>query len=54
MLKNKSLGKIIKHIDSTKFKKKTLEKFMKDREFKEFIDEILISLGYLKNNVFTY
>lgn len=53
-LKNKKLQKIIKEIDSAKFKKKSLEKMMSDKDFKEFTDEILLSLGYLKDNLFTY
>lgn len=51
-VKNKKLQKIIKTIDSAKYKKRTLEKMLNDSDFKSFTDEILISLGYLKNNVF--
>ena len=54
MLKNKRLRKIIIEIDSTKFKKKTLEKMLKDSQFREFTDEILTTLGYLKNGSFSY
>jgi hypothetical protein len=53
-LKNKRLVKIIKEIDSTKYKKKMLEKMLDDKDFKEFVDEILLTLGYLKENIFTY
>ena len=53
-LRNKKLQKIIREIDSTKFKKKTLEKMMNDNDFKDFADEILISLGFLKDNIFNY
>lgn len=53
-LKNKKLAKIIKEIDSTKYKKKMLEKMLDDKDFKDFVDEILLSLGYLKENIFTY
>jgi hypothetical protein len=54
MIKNKSLQKIIRHIDSTKYKKTFLEKMFTDKDFKEFTDEILIALGFLKDGVFTY
>ena len=54
MIKNKSLQKLIKHCDSTKYKKTFLEKMLTDKDFKEFTDEILITLGYLKDGVFTY
>lgn len=54
MLKNKKLASIIKHIDSTKYKKKTLEKMLLDPEFRLFADEILTTLGFLKDNTFTY
>ena len=53
-LRNKKLQRIIKEIDSTKYKKKSLEKMMGDKDFKDFVDEILISLGYLKDNLFVY
>ena len=50
-IKNKNLQKIITHINSTKYKKKSLEKLIKeDSDFKEFINEILSTLGYLKDN----
>jgi len=51
-LKNIKLKKIIRNIDNTKFKKKTLEKMLLEQDFKVFADEILDTLGYLKNNVF--
>ncbi len=51
-LKNKKLQKIIKNIDTTKYKKKTLEKMLADNDFRFFTDEILETLGYLKNKVF--
>jgi hypothetical protein len=54
LIKNNKLKKIIKHIDASKYKKKTLEKMMEDKEFKQFTDEILKTLGYLKDNIFTY
>lgn len=54
LIKNNKLKKIIKHIDSSKYKKKTLEKMMEDKDFKDFTDEILTTLGYLKDNIFTY
>jgi hypothetical protein len=54
-IKNKKLQKIIKFIDSTKFKKKSLERQLEgDQDFKLFIDEILTHLGLLKNKTFTY
>jgi len=53
-LKNKKLQRIIKGIDSAKYKKKLLEKMMNDKDFKDFTDEILITLGYLKDNTFNY
>lgn len=53
-LKNKKLQKIIKEIDSTRYKKRVLERMMNDKDFKEFTDEILASLGYLKENMFSY
>jgi hypothetical protein len=53
-LRNNKLKKIIKSIDSARFKKKTLEKMMNDSDFKEFTDEILKALGFLKDNMFTY
>lgn len=51
-LKNKKLQKIIRNIDSTKYKKRTLEKMLLDKDFRDFADEILETLGYLKNKVF--
>ncbi len=52
-LKNKKLQKILKEIDSTKYKKRTLEKKMKnDPDFKLFTTEILETLGFIKNNEF--
>ena len=52
-LKNKKLLKILKEIDSTKYKKRTLEKQMKiDPDFKIFTTEILTTLGFVKNNEF--
>ena len=55
MIKNNRLKRIIRHIDSTKYKKKTIEKFSKDPNFQEFLNELLNSLGFLdKNKVFTY
>ena len=51
-LKNKSLRKIIRNINTTKFKKKTIEKMLLDKDFREFADEILETLGYLKDNMF--
>ena len=52
-LRNKKLLKILKEIDSTKYKKRTLEKKMKnDPDFKEFTTEILETLGFIKNNEF--
>jgi hypothetical protein len=54
-LRNNKLKRIIRSIDSTKFKKNTLEKMMAgDKDFREFCDEILRTLGYLKDNTFTY
>jgi hypothetical protein len=53
-LRNSKLKRIIKSIDSTKYKKKTLEKIMNDKDFREFADDILKTLGYLKDNSFTY
>ena len=49
-LKNKKLKRIIKYIDGSKFKKRNLEKMLKDVDFSNFTDEILKSLGYLKDN----
>ena len=52
-LKNKKLLKILKEIDSTKYKKRTLEKQMEiDPDFKIFTIEILTILGFVKNNEF--
>ena len=52
-LKNKKLLKILKEIDSTKYKKRTLEKQMEiDPDFKIFTTEILTTLGFVKNNEF--
>ena len=52
-IKNKKLRKILNEIDSAKYKKRTLEKYMtKDPDFKEFTTEILNSLGFIKNNEF--
>ena len=54
LIKNKSLQKLIRHIDSTKYKKTFLEKMLIDKDFKEFTDEILFTLGFLKDGVFYY
>jgi hypothetical protein len=54
LIKNNKLKRIIKHIDGSRYKKKTLEKMMEDKDFKEFTDEILKTLGYLTDNIFTY
>ena len=54
LIKNKSLQKLMRHIDSTKYKKTFLEKMLTDKDFKEFTDEILITLGFLKDGMFTY
>ena len=52
-LKNKKIFKILKEIDSTKYKKRTLEKKMEtDPDFKDFTTEILTTLGFIKNNEF--
>ena len=52
-LKNKKLLKILKEIDSTKYKKRTLERQMeKDPDFKIFTTEILTTLGFVKNHEF--
>ena len=52
-IKNKKLLKILKEIDSTKYKKRTLEKVMEnDPDFKAFTTEILETLGFVKNNEF--
>ena len=54
-IKNKKLLKILKEIDSTKYKKRTLEKIMEnDPDFKAFTTEILETLGFIKNNEFIY
>ena len=54
-IKNKKLMKILKEIDSAKYKKRTLERYMdKDPDFKEFTTEILETLGFIKNNEFIY
>lgn len=53
MLRNKNLKKIIKEIDSSKYKKRTLEKMQEDPDFKDFTTEILKSLGFIKNNIFS-
>jgi len=37
-----------------KYKKKTLEKILLDKDFRDFTDEILETLGYLKNKVFEF
>jgi hypothetical protein len=52
-IKNKKLRKILKEIDTAKYKKRTLERYMKnDPDFKEFTTEILQTLGFIKNNEF--
>ena len=52
-IKNKKLLKILKEIDSTKYKKRTLERKMEsDTDFKEFTTEILKTLGFIKNHEF--
>ena len=52
-LKNKKLLKILKEIDSTKYKKRTLEKQIQiDPDFKIFTTEILTTLGFVKNHEF--
>ena len=54
MLKNKTLRKIIKEIDSAKYKKRTLERMINnDKNFKEFVQDILITLGFIKDGFFT-
>lgn len=53
MLRNKNLKKIIKEIDSSKYKKRTLERIQLDPDFKEFTTEILNTLGFIKGGVFT-
>ena len=35
-------------------KKTFLEKMLTDKDFKEFTDEILTALGFLKDGVFSY
>lgn len=52
MLRNKTLRKIIKEIDSSKYKKKALDKLENDPDFQMFTDEILNTLGFLKENRF--
>ena len=55
MIKNNRLKRIIRHIDSTKYKKRTLEKFLNDPNFLDFVNEMLRTLGYLdKDNAFNY
>jgi len=49
-LKNKKLKRIIRFIDGSKFKKKNLEKMMKDNDFADFVNEILTTLNFLKSN----
>ena len=52
-LKNKKLLKILREIDSTKYKKRTLAKKMEnDPDFKLFTTEILETLGFIKKNEF--
>ena len=52
-IKNKKLKKILNEIDTAKYKKRTLEKYMiNDSDFKEFTTEILNTLGFIKNNEF--
>ena len=52
-IKNKKLMKILKEIDSAKYKKRTLGRYMEnDPDFKEFTTEILNTLGFIKNNEF--
>ena len=54
MLKNKTLRKIIREIDGAKYKKKTLERMVNnDKNFKEFVQDILITLGFIKDGFFT-
>ena len=53
-LKNKTLRKIIREIDSAKYKKRTLERMINnDKNFKEFVQDILITLGFIKDGFFT-
>ena len=52
-IKNKKLRKILKEIDTAKYKKRTLEKYMvNDPDFKEFTTDILKTLGFIKNQEF--
>ena len=54
MLKNKTLRKIIREIDSAKYKKRTLERMINnDKNFKEFVQDILNTLGFIKDGFFT-
>ena len=54
MLKNKTLRKIIREIDGAKYKKRTLERMINnDKNFKEFVQDILITLGFIKDGFFT-
>ncbi len=54
MLKNNTLRKIIREIDSAKYKKRTLERMINnDKNFKEFVQDILITLGFIKDGFFT-
>ncbi len=54
MLKNNTLRKIIREIDSAKYKKRTLERMINnDKNFKEFVQDILNTLGFIKDGFFT-
>lgn len=54
-IRNRKLQKIIKYIDNSKYKKRNLEQMLsQDKHFAEFVDEILETLGYLKNKSFSY
>ena len=50
-IKNQKLMKILKEIDSAKYKKRTLSRYMEnDPDFKIFTTEILNTLGFIRNN----
>lgn len=52
MLRNRKLKRIIKEIDQAKYKKKSLERMQLDPDFKAFCEDILTTLGFLKNHLF--
>jgi len=54
-VKNPRLAKAVKEIDQHKDREKALGSALKDKEFREFADHCLKTLGFLdETNQFTY